>query len=265
MPELPLAVRLTAAIIAMNEAKHITACLETLQWADERLVVDGGSSDDTAALAQASGARVLHRPFDTFARQRNHALDAATHPWVFFVDADERVSPALATEITALLATGAAGWAGAAVPRRNLMLGAWVRHGGWWPDRQQRLLHRGRARYDERRDPHEIVVAGGPVAALDQPLLHHNYTTVGQLFTKQRAYARREARTHLADNVPMPLRSALGGPAREFWRRYVTLQGFRDGPMGLLLAAIMAWSRFEVWRGTQSANRRTTGRPRPGP
>ena len=255
--------RLTAAIIALNEAANISACLETLRWADERLVVDGGSTDGTAALAMASGARVLHRPFDTFARQRKHCLNAATHPWVFFVDADERVPPSLAAEVTALLATGETIGAGATVPRRNLMLGVWVRHGGWWPDRQFRLLRRGLARYDEVKDPHEIVLSDGPVAELRHPLLHHNYTTFGQLFSKQRAYARREARTLLNGGGPLPLRSALVGPLREFWRRYVTLRGFRDGPIGLLLAATMAWSSYDVWRATRQDNGRPTGRPGP--
>ncbi|MEK7215508.1 MAG: glycosyltransferase family 2 protein, partial [Chloroflexota bacterium] len=233
---------------------NITGCLETLGWAGEMLVMDGGSTDDTVARAQTCGARVLHRPFDTFARQRNHTLDAAIHPWVFFVDADERVPPLLAGEIAALVATPGAMWSGATVPRRNLMLGAWVRHGGWWPDHQFRLLHRGQARYDEHRDPHELVSSEGPVAALRHPLIHHNYDSVSQLFAKQRAYSLREARSHLADGDRLPLRSLFTGPVREFWRRYVTLRGCRDGPIGLLLAVAMAWSRVEVWRATQATD-----------
>lgn len=245
---------ITAAVLTLNEAANITGCLETLGWAGEMLVVDGGSTDNTVALAQACGARVLHRPFDTFARQRNHTLDVATHPWVFFVDADERVLPPLADEIVALVATPGVLWAGAAVPRRNLMLGVWVRHGGWWPDRQFRLLHRGQARYDEHRDPHELVLSEGPVATLRHPLTHYNYDSVSQLFAKQRSYAQREARSHLASAGRLPLRSLFSGPAREFWRRYVTLRGFRDGPVGLLLAAVMAWYRYEVWRATQATD-----------
>jgi hypothetical protein len=108
-----------------------------------------------------------------------------------------------------------------------------------------RLLRRGQTGYDLARDPHEVVVTEGTVLLLRQPLVHHNYTSVGQLFRKQRDYARREAR---GLGAPLPLRSAVGGPAREFWRRMVTLGGYRDGPIGLLLALVMAWSRFEVWR-----------------
>lgn len=235
----------TAAVIALNETGHIGDCLAALGWANEVLVVDGGSRDATVAIAEAAGARLEQHPFDTFARQRTYALEQAAQPWVFFVDADERVSGDLAREVCAVVAAAGPLIAAAAVPRRNLMLGAWVRHGGWWPDHQVRLLRRGKARYDLARDPHEVVVTEGTVLLLRHPLVHHNYTSVGQLFRKQRAYARREAR-NLGGRLP--LRSAVGGPAREFWRRLVTLEGYRDGPIGLLLALAMAWSRFEVWR-----------------
>ncbi|MCX6021597.1 MAG: glycosyltransferase family 2 protein, partial [Chloroflexi bacterium] len=151
---------ITAIVLTRNEARHIEPCLEALAWADERLVLDSHSTDATVAFARAiPGVRVELRPFDTYARQRNAALDLAASDWVFFVDADERVTPALAAEVQAAVA--AAGQPGNPVgfwvPRRNLILGRWVRHAGWWPDEQLRVLRRSHARYDESRDPHEIV------------------------------------------------------------------------------------------------------------
>lgn len=234
---------LTAAVIAQNEARDIVACLDTLAWADERLVVDGGSSDATAALAQDAGATVVRRPFDTFARQRNYALEQIQTDWVLFVDADERVEPALAAEVREAMSTDRAGYW---VPRKNLMLGRWVRHAGWWPDYQLRLFRREAGRYDESHDPHEVLELKGPAGHLEQPLLHHNYASIGEMFARQERYARREASTLAAQGARPRLRSYVGRPAREFWRRYVGLEGYKDGALGVLLGVVMAWYEYRV-------------------
>ncbi len=240
MPE-----RITAAVIARDEARHITACLAALAWADERLVLDGGSRDATVELARRAGARVERRPFDTFPRQRNAALDLARTEWTLFVDADERVTPALAAEVRAAARSAPPGIDGFAVPRRNLILGRWVRHGGWYPDYQLRLLRVGRARYDEARPVHEVVRLAGAAGRLRQPLIHHNYTHPAQLLRKQAAYSRLEARRLRAEGVrPLPHRFVLQ-PLREFHRRYVALEGWRDGWRGLLLAAVLAAYTFD--------------------
>ena len=244
-----MASTITAAVITLNEERHIRSCLDGLSWANEILVVDAHSSDSTAALAREAGARVALRTFDTFACQRNYALDQAQGDWILFVDADERVEQSLADETAAVVDQGA-GWmeqpVGYWLSRRNIMLGRWVQHAGWWPDYQMRLFRRGRARYDEHRDPHEIVLVQGPTAYLSNSLLHYNYTSVRELFCKQRAYARREARVLVRQGVrPRPYRF-FTHPLREFYRRYIQLEGYKDGPLGLLLALTMAWSRFQV-------------------
>lgn len=238
---------ITAAVITKNEAGHITDCLAALRWADDLLVVDSLSTDRTVELAQAAGARVLQRPFDTYAHQRNYTLDQATGDWVVFVDADERVPEPLAAEIRTVVNSAGPHEAGFWLPRRNYILGQWVRHAGWWPDRQLRVLRRGRARYDEDRDPHELVLLDGTDRTLTEYLVHINYTTVGQLFEKQERYAIREAESLRREAVrPLPHRFATQ-PAREFLRRYVQLEGYKEGPLGLLLAGVMAWSRFRVY------------------
>jgi len=251
----------TAAVIALNEETHIEECLDALRWAEECLVVDGGSADRTVSKA-AGTARVLQRPFDTFARQRNFALDKVNTEWVLFVDADERVSPALAAEVQEVVDRGAqapqaAGGgadvaassklpAGYWVPRKNLMLGRWVRHAGWWPDYQMRLFRRDFGRYDEGRDPHELVTLGGHAGYLREPLLHYNYGTVGEMFARQELYARREAAGLLAQGIQPVARRVAVRPLREFWRRYITLKGYREGGLGMLLAVLMAWYEYRV-------------------
>lgn len=235
----------TAVVLTLNEAEHLPDCLKSLDWVGDLLVVDSGSADGTAEIAAASGARVVTYQFHNFAEQRNFALGLVTTPWVLFVDADERVPPELAAEIRRATT---AGYVGYWIPRRNLILGRWVRGGGWWPDYQLRLFRVGFGRYDPDRPVHEVVRVDGPVGRLENPLLHINYTTVGEVFAKQARYARLEALQLARQGVrPRPYRF-FTFPAREFYRRFVRLGGYRDGWVGLLLAAAMAWQAVIVLR-----------------
>lgn len=236
---------IAAAVIAQNEAEHIVDCLRSLTWADDILVVDGGSLDNTVALAQSAGARVLTRPFDTFARQRNYAIARTDADWVLFVDADERIESLLAQEIVEAISrwdTASGFW----IPRRNMMLGQWVQHGGWWPDEQLRLLRRNDAYYDEHQDPHEVVELDGAAGHLTESILHYNYDSIGEIFARQKQYALREAASLREQGVRGKRRSLISQPSREFFRRYIKLSGYRDGPLGLVLAIAMAWCRLQV-------------------
>lgn len=250
---------LAAAVITKNEEGNIVACLATLGWADEVVVLDSCSADRTVALAREAGATVYQRAFDDFAHQRNAALDLIKSDWVLFVDADERVSPALAQQARQEAAAAEAGWragtrrlAGFWVPRRNIILGRWIRGGGWFPDYQLRLLKVGRARYDEEHKVHEIVVLDGEAGYLREPFLHYNYQTLGQIIAKQRAYVGLEARSLVDRGARGRPHSIVLQPLREFWRRFVTLGGWRDGGHGLLLATVLAVyngvAYYKVWQ-----------------
>jgi (heptosyl)LPS beta-1,4-glucosyltransferase len=238
---------LTAAVLARDEAATIERCLTALAWADERLVViDGATTDDTAIRAEACGARVVTRPFSSFADQRNAALSLASGAWVLFVDADEVVSPELAAEVRrAVDAAGAT--VGFWIPRHNVICGRWVRHAGWYPDEQLRLLRRGKARYDERRLVHELVQLDGPDGHLREPFIHYNYANLAQFRRKQARYAELEALAlHRRGVRPRP-RNFVLQPLREFRRRYVTLDGYKDGLLGFQLAALLAWTTFSTY------------------
>lgn len=237
--------RVSAIVLTLNEERHIAACLATLTWADALVVLDSGSVDRTVALAQRYTSNVHYRPFDDWAHQRNAALDLATTEWILFVDADERVTPELAAEVRRAVA-GAGELCGYWVPRRNRILGRWMRATGWWPDEQLRLLRRGRVRYREDRPVHELVVCDGPVGHLRAPLLHYNYDSLGQLIAKQRRYARLEAGMLHAQGVPVRAYQLLSQPLREFVRRFMVLRGYRDGLHGLFLSLVMAWYVFMV-------------------
>jgi glycosyltransferase involved in cell wall biosynthesis len=136
---------LSIILIAQNEAARLAACLESAAWADEIVVVDGGSNDDTVAIARRFTDRVHVNPWPGYAAQKQLSLDRATREWVFSIDADERITPALRDEIETLLA-GAPGPNGYTVPRLSSFLGRTMRHGGWYPDRQLRLFRRTHAR-----------------------------------------------------------------------------------------------------------------------
>ena len=187
---------IAAVVLARDEAAHIVACLSTLEWAAERLVVvDARSRDATPVLAEAAGARVVTHDWAGWAAQRDFALETATQPWVFFVDADERVPPNLAAEAQSRVARAARRGepAGFWVPRKNIIMGRWMRHAGWSPDYQLRLFRRDRGRYDPARPVHELVLLEGEAGHLERLLVHHNYATWRQFWTKQRRYARAEA------------------------------------------------------------------------
>ncbi len=231
---------LTVGILARDNEQDIPDCIQSVRWADEILVIlDTRSTDRTEFLARALGARIVRSEFGNFAQQRDVGLSRAGTEWLFYVDTDERGTPELGEEIRRVIASGdCAGWW---VPRRNYIWGREVRHGGWYPDYQLRLLRVGRARYDPTREVHEVVLLDGADGHLQNPLAHWNYRTMGQFVAKQRQYVALEAGIRFKQGVrPRPWTYVLQ-PLREFWRRYVRLQGCRDGLVGFVLAVLIAW------------------------
>ena len=240
--------RLSVVTLARDEERNIVDCLRSVEWADERLVVlDPRTTDRTGELAREAGARVVERTFTDFADQHQAALSLARYDWVLSLDADERVTPELAQEVReAIGRESPVGWW---VPRHNIIWGREIRHAGWYPDYQLRLMRRDRARYDPGRPVHELVILDGEAGYLRNALVHYNYRTVGEFLRKQDHYAALHARALRAAGVRPRWRSLLGQPAREFWRRFVTLEGYRDGGHGLLLSVLVAYYQgVAYWR-----------------
>lgn len=240
---------LAAVVLTHEEERHIGECLDSLVWADERIVFDDFSSDHTATIAQARGARLIQHQFEDFAAQRNAALAAVDARWVFFVDADERVTPALAGEVQRVIQydgeNARAGWW---VPRHNYMIGHRMRGGGWYPDYQLRLLTREQARYDPAHPVHEIVILDGKAGHLENVLVHYNYDTVGDFRRKMNQYASLEARILAEQRARVRPWTFFSMPLREFWRRFVVLQGYRDHVYGVLFCGLMAWYTFVTYQ-----------------
>lgn len=249
--------RLTAAVIARDEEDLLGECLQSIAFADERLVlVDAATRDRTREVARGNGARVAERAFSNFAAQRDAALALATGDWVLFVDADERVTPALREEVLRIVSEPG-GCRGFWIPRHNYLLGHVVRHAGWFPDYQLRLLERGAARFDPSRPVHELALVDGQIGHLREPLLHFNYRSLGEFIAKQERYCPFEAERWLARFGRPRKRALLGQPAREFWRRYVALEGYREGPLGLVLSVLLAfYAGKAIWLAMPGSARR---------
>ena len=242
-------VRVVAVVLAHNEERHLGECLDSLAWADERLVLDDFSTDRTAEIATARRARLVQHKLANFAAQRNRALAIAGAEWVLFVDADERVTPALAAEVRQVIGytddRARNGWW---IPRHNYMVGHRMRGGGWYPDPQLRLLRAGKARYDPARPVHEVVILEGEAGTLDNPLIHYNYDTVAQFREKMGRYTRYEAQILDEQGVRLRPWTLPSMPLREFWRRFVVLRGYRDHVYGLLFCGLMGWYTFVTYR-----------------
>lgn len=237
--------QLSVIVLTLNEERHIKACLESVRdFGDELLVLDSGSLDGTVSIARELGARIEIRPFDNYAKQRNAAIAMAKAEWIFFLDADERATRYGKSEIEFRILTAETPIAGFWVPRRNIIFGKEIRHTGWSPDYQPRILRKGRGRFDPAREVHELLVWDGEAGYLKQPLLHYNYDNVAQFREKQIVYTRYEARTWFEEGKRARRRGFVGQPLREFWRRYIKLQGWRDGGHGLVLSGLMAYYAY---------------------
>jgi len=246
---------LSVVVLTRNEEKHIRDCLLSVRdFADELIVLDSHSTDRTIERAREVGARIEFRAFDNYPNQRNAALELARGDWIFFIDADERATPAVGQEIQSAIHNSQ--WVGFWIPRRNIIFGKEIRFTGWSPDYQPRVLKKGFARFDPAREVHELVLWDGQAGYLREPLIHYNYETLTQFHIKQVKYTRYEAQVWYAEGKRARWRGALGQPVREFFRRYIALQGWRDGGHGLLLSALMAYYAFVRWKMLRELNAR---------
>jgi len=229
----------TAVIAAHNESANIEACIASVDWASQVMVVENDSIDDTVDRARGAGATVISPRFTTIGAQRNHAIGRVTTPWVFVLDADERCTPELAAEITRVVATPG-NHAAFRVPRRNFFLGKEIRHGGWGSDRPVRLFKR-ELRYNASL-VHEHVDVTGEVGALKNALLHYTYTSLDQYFEKFNRYSRWWAQQNHARGRRGSAAAVVFKPPARFISMYLLKGGFLDGAPGIVVACLAAAS-----------------------
>lgn len=230
----------TVVIAARNEEANIVACIESLRWANEILVVEYGSTDETVRLAASAGAEVISNPFVTIGLQRNVAIERAMHEWILVVDADERASPELADEIGSVIKSPR--FDAYRVPRRNFFLGREVRHGGWESDKPVRLF-RSRIRYNSSR-VHEHVEVSGGIGELNSTLTHEPYPTLASWLEKLGRYSDWWAQDRYERGRNAGMTSVILRPNFRFLSMFILRSGWMDGPRGALLAGMAAVSVF---------------------
>lgn len=233
--------KLSIVISAYNEEKMLPDCLESIKkLADEIIVIDNSSTDTTAEIAKKYTKHVYTQKNDptNIDMQKNFGFSKAAGEWVLSIDADERVTPDLAKEITETIKNTKE--TGFWIPRKNILFGKWIEHTGWYPDEQLRLFLRGKGEYVAKH-VHEDLRIEGTTGHLTQALVHENYQTIRQFIERNMLrYAPNEAEAILNDGYTFSYLDALRFPAQEFLRRYFAWEGYKDGLHGLILSLLLA-------------------------
>lgn len=236
-PRLPLSV----AIITLDAGRALADCLASVAWADDVVVLDSGSRDDTLALAEQAGARVIHQDWLGFGPQKQRAVEACRHDWVLCLDADERVSPELLASLQAALA--APQHSAYRFARCNRFLGRYLKYGEGYPDWSLRLFDRRQARWSDDA-VHEKVLTEGEVGTLQGDLLHDSAESLASYLTKQNRYTSLAADMALAAGKRSSTGRIVFSPFIRFIKFYLIRQGFRDGLPGLIHIAIGCFNSF---------------------
>ena len=233
--------KLSVIIITKNEVDNIRACIESVAWADEIIVVDSGSSDGTVEICRELGAKVFVHDWPGFGAQKNRALNYAENEWVFSIDADERVTPELRAQLIDAMAD--AQHDGYYLPRFSQFCGKFIRHSGWYPDYVLRLFKRGAGRFSDDL-VHESVRLAGKAGKLGSPLLHYSYLTQADVDRKVEHYSNSAAQQMLQAGKRA---TSMDGPLRGGWaflRTYFLRRGFLDGRAGWNIALMNAHTTY---------------------
>lgn len=271
---------ISVVILTLNEGRNLQRCLDSVRWSDNVIVVDSGSTDDTADIALAAGAEVMVRPFDTFAGQRNHAMEAGKfrHAWVLHLDADEVVTPALRDEMLALAADPAPRFAVYRLPSRLIFMGRWLRHAGMYPAYQVRLGQADALRFVDHGHGQREVQSPDLVGTCREALDHYNFSKgINDWFGRHLRYARREAMQAIDDTGgPLAWRSLWSGdpttrrralkqiayrmplrPLLRFLYIYAIKRGFLDGAAGFHYAAMIGVYQYLIDLNEQELREQT--------
>ncbi len=233
--------KISAIIPTFNEADNIAAAIESLTFCDEVVVVDSFSEDETVEIAKQFTSNVVQRKYTGPADQKNWAIPKAKHEWVFILDADERVTPELAKEITTLLQNKNieedAFWIG----RQSYFMGKKVNYSGWQKDKVVRLIRRDTCRYNLKQVHEEIDTTNIKVGVLKEKMVHYTYKSMDHFMDKMDRYAKWSAEDHLSKTPKVTWFHLNVKPTARFLKHYILQLGFLDGKVGYQISKIMAW------------------------
>ena len=233
----------SVVVITKNEESRLRDCLKSADWAEEIIVFDDESTDGTVAIAREFTDKVVIRRMEAEGRHRNAAYAMASRPWVLSLDADERITPELRDEITALL-SGNPDCDGYSMPRRNFVGSTWVRHGGMYPAPQFRLFKHGKFRYEDEAEVHPRAFMDGPRGYLKSDLIHYTYRDFTDIIAKLDRQTDLEARKWFREKRKMGIGLAIWKSVDRFWRAYIAKKGYKDGVIGLFLAVNSGMYQF---------------------
>jgi glycosyltransferase involved in cell wall biosynthesis len=236
-------VPLSVVIIAKNAASQIGACIDSVKFAAEVLVVDSGSEDETRAIVEVMGCRLIEKEWLGFGRQKQFAVGEAKHDWVLCLDVDERVSDALKASIGAVFEAGASQFNAYRMPRRNRFLGRWLNYGEGYPDWSLRLFHRAHASWSND-EVHEAVITTVDVGRLAGDLLHDSAEDVTTYLAKQNRYSSLHAQALYGQGVRAGYFKLFMSPLARFIKFYFLRRGFLDGGPGFAHVAIGCFAAF---------------------
>ena len=253
--------KLTVTVITRNEAANVEAALASVEWADEILVVDSESADDTVPLARKYTNRVEIRPWPGYSAQKNYAASLASNDWILSLDADERVTPELATEIKELLASEPQK-RGYRIPRISHYLGRWIRGTDWYPDYQLRLYDRRAGTWNGRR-VHESVTLSSDPGQLRQDLQHFPYRDISDHLATIDGYTTLAAEQLRADGRVPSIAGVALHPPFAFFRNYILRGGFKNGSAGLIVSVLNSYYVFlKLAKAREAAPRASRPAPR---
>ena len=250
--------KISAVIIAKNEEDNIGECLESVSWVDEVVVIDNESVDDTVEISEKHKAVVYKLPKGSYKDLRNAGLEKAKGEWILYIDADERVTPLLAGEIQTLL-EGTHENNAYAIPRRNIVLGKEMKHGGLWPDYVKRLFLKEKLSV-WKGDLHEEPIFEGDLGHLENPFVHIKHDNLHDMVEKTNKWSLVEAQLLLdSDHPTMSWWRFIRVILTEVWYRLIRLRGYKDGVEGFIYSIYQAWSKFityaKLWELQRKVNK----------
>lgn len=236
--------KISAIILTRNNEKLIGDCLESLSWVDEIIVVDDSSSDKTLNVVKKYKKTTIVKGEGTFSRKRNLGAKKASGEWLFYIDSDERVTPLLKKEIEKRTKKNDSKYVAYAIPRRNILLGHEMHHGGWWPDYVLRLIKKD-ALVSWKGKLHEQPEIKGKVGKLVNPLTHITHRSLSEMVTKTNEWSTIEAKLLFNSEHPkMVWWRFLSVAVREFWYRGIKEMGFLDGTVGVIEIIYQMFSKM---------------------
>lgn len=247
MGVLPTRMATVSVVLSVrNEQAKLERTLSSVQWADEIIVVDNESTDETVKIARQLGANVIRGKYNPMLNvNKNFGFAKAKSDWILSLDGDEVIPPELAKEIQNVASRSDA--VGYWIPRKNILFGKWIRHGIWWPDKQLRFFQRGKGTFPCQH-VHEYLTVDGPTAELQTPIVHYNYETVSQFIRKMdEIYTGSEVENHVAAGYTLVWNDAIRFPVSDFVKTYFAQEGYKDGLHGLVLSMLQAFYSFIVF------------------